>query len=78
MQFFVRTMKNRFPDIPWKLISTWTSVWALPHDYGALEGVEVIQSTVLGSVNAGNVPMEETVMALLTLYNIDIGIKTEN
>ena len=42
------------------------------------EGVEVIQSTVLGSVKrAGNVPMEETVMALLTLYNIDIGIKTE-
>ena len=29
MQFFVRTMKNRFPDIPLKLISTWTLVWVL-------------------------------------------------
>jgi len=37
-----------------------------------------VQSTVLGlGERAGNVPMEETVMALLTLYNIDIGIKTE-
>lgn len=42
------------------------------------EGVEVIHSTVLGlGERAGNVPMEETVMALKTLYNKDIGIKTE-
>jgi isopropylmalate/homocitrate/citramalate synthase len=42
------------------------------------EGVEVIQSTVLGlGERAGNVPMEETVMALLTLYNVDCGIKTQ-
>jgi isopropylmalate/homocitrate/citramalate synthase len=41
-------------------------------------GVEVIHSTVLGlGERAGNVPMEETVMALKTLYNKDIGIKTE-
>src|SRR6202790_4213327 len=40
------------------------------------EGVEVIHSTVLGlGERAGNTPMEETVMALLTLYGIDIGIK---
>lgn len=42
------------------------------------EGVEVIHSTVLGlGERAGNVPMEETVMALKTLYDKDIGIKTE-
>jgi isopropylmalate/homocitrate/citramalate synthase len=40
------------------------------------EGVEVIHSTVLGiGERAGNVPMEETVMALLTLYGIDTGIR---
>ena len=33
------------------------------------EGVEVIHSTVLGPAErAGNIPMEETVMALLTLH----------
>jgi len=42
------------------------------------EGVEVIHSTVLGiGERAGNVPMEETAMALLTLYGVDTGIKTE-
>ncbi len=40
------------------------------------EGVEVIHSTVLGlGERAGNVPMEETAMALLTLYGIDTGMK---
>jgi isopropylmalate/homocitrate/citramalate synthase len=39
-------------------------------------GVEVIHSTVLGiGERAGNTPMEETVMALLTLYGIDLGLK---
>jgi isopropylmalate/homocitrate/citramalate synthase len=39
------------------------------------EGVEVMHTTVLGiGERAGNVPMEETVMALLTLYGIDIGL----
>jgi isopropylmalate/homocitrate/citramalate synthase len=40
------------------------------------EGVEVIHSTVLGlGERAGNVPMEETAMALLTMYGLDTGIK---
>ena len=40
-----------------------------------LAGGEVIHSTVLGiGERAGNTPMEETVMALLTMYNIDVGI----
>ena len=42
------------------------------------EGVEVIHSTVLGiGERAGNVPMEETALALLTLYGVDCGIKYE-
>ena len=44
----------------------------------AAAGASVIQTTVAGiGERAGNTPMEETVMALLTLYNRDIGIKTE-
>jgi len=39
------------------------------------EGVEVMHTTVLGiGERAGNTPMEETVMALLTMYGIDIGL----
>jgi isopropylmalate/homocitrate/citramalate synthase len=41
-----------------------------------LAGGEVIHSTVTGiGERAGNTPMEETVLALLTLYGIDVGIK---
>ena len=44
----------------------------------AAYGASVIQTTVTGiGERAGNVPVEETVMALLTLYDMDIGIKTE-
>ncbi len=78
MQYFVRAVKARI-DVPLEA--------HFHMDYGlgvantlmaVAEGVEVIQSTVLGlGERAGNVPMEETVMALKTLYNIDIGIKTE-
>jgi isopropylmalate/homocitrate/citramalate synthase len=40
-----------------------------------LAGGEVIHTTVLGiGERAGNTPMEETVMALLTMYDIDVGI----
>jgi isopropylmalate/homocitrate/citramalate synthase len=40
------------------------------------EGVEVIHSTVLGiGERAGNIPMEETALALLMLYGIDTGLK---
>ena len=43
------------------------------------EGASVIQSTVAGvGERAGNTPMEETVMALKTMYGIDTGIKTEH
>ena len=39
------------------------------------EGVEVAHTTVLGmGERAGNAPMEEVVIALLTMYGIDVGI----
>ena len=42
------------------------------------QGATVIQTTVNGiGERAGNAPMEETVLALLTMYGIDTGIKTE-
>ncbi len=41
------------------------------------EGVEVIQTTVTGiGERAGNTPMEETVLALLTMYGVQTGIDT--
>lgn len=42
------------------------------------EGVQVAHTTVLGiGERAGNTPMEETVMALKSMYGVDIGINTE-
>ena len=39
------------------------------------EGVEVMHTTVLGvGERAGNTPIEETVMALLTMYGVDVGL----
>ncbi len=41
-----------------------------------LAGAEVIHSTVTGiGERTGNAPMEETALALLTLYGIDVGLK---
>jgi isopropylmalate/homocitrate/citramalate synthase len=43
-----------------------------------MEGAEVLHTTVAGiGERAGNTPMEETILALLTMYGIDTGIKTE-
>lgn len=42
------------------------------------EGAEVVHSTISGiGERAGNVPTEETLLALLTMYGVDTGIKTE-
>jgi isopropylmalate/homocitrate/citramalate synthase len=44
----------------------------------ATEGASVIHTTVSGiGERAGNAPTEETVLALLTMYGVDTGIKTE-
>ena len=79
MQYFVRSMKKRFPDIPLEAHFHMDFGMGIANTIMALsEGVEVVQSTIMGiGERAGNVPMEETVMALRTLYNIDIGIKLD-
>jgi isopropylmalate/homocitrate/citramalate synthase len=42
------------------------------------EGASVVHTTVSGiGERAGNAPTEETVLALLTMYGLDTGIKTE-
>lgn len=78
MQYFVRKVKSRVSK---RLEAHFHMDYAMgvANTIMALaEGVEVIHSTVLGiGERAGNTPMEETVMALLTMYGIDIGIKTE-
>ena len=43
------------------------------------EGAEVIHSTISGiGERAGNAPTEDTLLALLTMYGVDTGIKTEH
>jgi isopropylmalate/homocitrate/citramalate synthase len=78
MRYFVRAIKARI-EVPLEAHFHMDFGLGIANTLMAVsEGVEVIQSTVLGlGERAGNVPMEETVMALLTLYGIDIGIKTE-
>lgn len=77
VETFVRVSRERF-DVP---LETHFHM-----DYGlgiantliaAAHGAEVLQTTVAGlGERAGNVPMEETVMALKTLYDVDTGIDT--
>ena len=75
MQYFVRKVKSRInkrleahfhQDFGMGVANT---IMALA------EGVEVMHTTVLGvGERAGNTPMEETVMALLTMYGVDVGL----
>ena len=75
MQYFVRQVKSRINK---RLEAHFHMDFAMgvANTIMALaEGVEVMHTTVLGiGERAGNVPMEETVMALLTMYGIDIGL----
>lgn len=74
---FVRVSKERF-NVPLEThfhmdygLGIANSLIAVAH------GASVVQTTITGiGERAGNVPMEETVLALLTLYNRDIGIDT--
>ena len=75
MQYFVRQVKARITtrleahfhmDVGMGVANT---IMALA------EGVEVMHTTVLGiGERAGNTPMEETALALLTLYGVDTGL----
>ena len=75
MQYFVRQVKARINK---RLEAHFHMDFAMgvANTIMALaEGVEVMHTTVLGiGERAGNVPMEETVMALLTMYGIDVGL----
>jgi isopropylmalate/homocitrate/citramalate synthase len=75
MQYFVRQVKSRIK----------TRLEAHFHqDFGMgvantimalAEGVDVMHTTVLGiGERSGNTPMEETIMALKTMYGVDTGI----
>lgn len=76
MQYFVRRVRERF-DVRLEAHFHMDFGMGVANTVMALaEGVEVIHSTVLGiGERAGNVPMEETVMGLLTMYGVDVGIK---
>lgn len=76
MQYFVRQVKAR-TDKRLEAHFHMDFAMGVANTVMALaEGVEVIHSTVLGiGERAGNVPMEETVMALLTMYGVDVGLK---
>lgn len=75
MRYFVRHVKGRI-DKPLEA--------HFHHDFGLgvantimalAEGVGVMHTTMLGvGERAGNAPMEEVVMALLTMYGVDVGI----
>ncbi|HEX7097605.1 MAG TPA: pyruvate carboxyltransferase [Acidimicrobiia bacterium] len=78
IRYFARQVRRRF-DVPLETHFHMDFGLGIANTILALaEGAEVVQSTVAGiGERAGNVPTEETVMALLTMYGIDVGIKTE-
>jgi len=77
MKFFVRGVKERFPDTRLETHFHQDFGCGVANTLLALaEGAEVVHSTVLGlGERAGNAPTEDTVMALKTMYGIDIGIR---
>ncbi len=79
MKFFVRAVRNRFPDTRLETHFHQDFGLGVANTLLALaEGAEVVHSTVLGiGERAGNAPTEDIVMALLTMYGLDIGIRTE-
>ncbi len=78
MQYFVRRVKERIDARLEAHFHMDFSMGVANTIMALAEGVEVIHSTVLGlGERAGNTPMEETVMALLTMYGIDVGIRYE-
>ncbi len=76
MQWFVRKVKERV-DVRLEAHFHQDFGMGVANTIMAVaEGVEVIHSTVLGvGERAGNTPMEETVLALLTMYDVDCGLK---
>ncbi|HWI13927.1 MAG TPA: hypothetical protein VNT02_06715, partial [Burkholderiales bacterium] len=78
MRYFVREVKKKIPNKRLEAHFHQDFGMGVANTIMALaEGVEVAHTTVLGlGERAGNTPMEETVMALLTMYGVDMGIDT--
>lgn len=78
IRYFARQVRRRF-DVPLETHFHMDFGLGIANTILALaEGASVVQSTVAGiGERAGNVPTEETIMALLTMYGIETGIKTE-
>jgi isopropylmalate/homocitrate/citramalate synthase len=75
MKYFVRSVKERFDTRLETHFHQDFGVGVANTLMALAEGAEVVHSTVLGlGERAGNAPTEDTVMALLTMYGIDIGI----
>ena len=79
VSFFVRRTRERL-DVPLETHFHMDFGMGVANTAMAVaEGVEIIQTTITGiGERAGNTPMEETLLALLTMYGVDTGIKTEH
>jgi isopropylmalate/homocitrate/citramalate synthase len=77
MKYFVRSVKAKFPDTRLETHFHQDFGMGVANTILALaEGAEVVHSTVMGlGERAGNAATEDTVMALLTMYGLDIGLK---
>ncbi len=78
VEFFARNVRQRI-DVPLETHFHMDFGMGVANTVLAVaQGAQVIQTTVAGlGERAGNAPMEETVLALLTMYGVDTGIKTE-
>jgi len=79
VSFFVRRTRERL-DVPLETHFHMDFGMGVANTAIAVaEGAEIMQTTVTGlGERAGNTPMEETLLAMLTMYGIDTGIKTED
>jgi isopropylmalate/homocitrate/citramalate synthase len=79
VEFFARNVRKRI-DVPLETHFHMDFGMGVANTVLAVaQGAQVIQTTVAGlGERAGNAPMEDTVLALLTMYGIDTGIKTED
>src|SRR6202140_1680642 len=76
IQYFVRSVKARINERLEAHFHMDFGMGVANTIIALAEGVEVVHSTVLGlGERAGNVPMEDTAMSLMTLYGIDTGLK---
>jgi isopropylmalate/homocitrate/citramalate synthase len=79
VSFFVRQTRERL-DVPLETHFHMDFGMGVANTAIAVaEGAEIMQTTVTGlGERAGNTPMEETLLAMLTMYGVDTGIKTED